>query len=258
MNANTSQATVIGIASGKGGVGKSTIAVNLGQALANQGKKTTLLDADLGLANAQILLGLDAPYNIGDVINEKKTVNEVLIPCNENFSLIPGASGDPVLANISPLIAKSLINEVTSAIDDLDVLIVDCAAGLAESNLAFLESCDIKLIVVQDEPASIADCYGVIKIESKKNQMDNIFVLPNRVKSQNAGKNLFDKLNKVCMKFLEEPVYYLDSVVNDDLLIANARKRESLFPNHETSAAAYNFSQLAEKISELKVLKALT
>tara|TARA_X000001036_G_C20495734_1_gene731732 strand:- start:42 stop:818 length:777 start_codon:yes stop_codon:yes gene_type:complete len=258
MNANTSQTTVIGIASGKGGVGKSTIAVNLGQALANQGKKTTLLDADLGLANAQILLGLDAPYNIGDVINEKKTVNEVLIPCNENFSLIPGASGDPVLANISPLIAKSLINEVTSEIDDLDVLIVDCAAGLAESNLAFLESCDIKLIVVQDEPASIADCYGVIKIESKKNQMDNIFVLPNRVKSQNAGKNLFDKLNKVCMKFLEEPVYYLDSVVNDDLLIANARKRESLFPNHETSAAAYNFSQLAEKISELKVLKALT
>lgn len=258
MNANTSQATVIGIASGKGGVGKSTIAVNLGQALANQGKKTTLLDADLGLANAQILLGLDAPYNIGDVINEKKTVNEVLIPCNENFSLIPGASGDPVLANISPLIAKSLIKEVTSEIDDLDVLIVDCAAGLAESNLAFLESCDIKLIVVQDEPASIADCYGVIKIESKKNQMDNIFVLPNRVKSQNAGKNLFDKLNKVCMKFLEEPVYYLDSVVNDDLLIANARKRESLFPNHETSAAAYNFSQLAEKISELKVLKALT
>ena len=258
MNANTSQATVIGIASGKGGVGKSTIAVNLGQALANQGKKTTLLDADLGLANAQILLGLDAPYNIGDVINEKKTVNEVLIPCNENFSLIPGASGDPVLANISPLIAKSLIKEVTSEIDDLDVLIVDCAAGLAESNLAFLESCDIKLIVVQDEPASIADCYGVIKIESKKNQMDNIFVLPNRVKSQNAGKNLFDKLNKVCMKFLEEPVYYLDSVVNDDLLIANARKRESLFPNHETSAAAHNFSQLAEKISELKVLKALT
>ena len=258
MNANTSQATVIGIASGKGGVGKSTIAVNLGQALANQGKKTTLLDADLGLANAQILLGLDAPYNIGDVINEKKTVNEVLIHCNENFSLIPGASGDPVLANISPLIAKSLINEVTSEIDDLDVLIVDCAAGLAESNLAFLESCDIKLIVVQDEPASIADCYGVIKIESKKNQMDNIFVLPNRVKSQNAGKNLFDKLNKVCMKFLEEPVYYLDSVINDDLLIANARKRESLFPNHETSAAAYNFSQLAEKISKLKVPKALT
>ena len=258
MNANTSQTTVIGIASGKGGVGKSTIAVNLGQALANQGKKTTLLDADLGLANAQILLGLDAPYNIGDVINEKKTVNEVLITCNENFSLIPGASGDPVLANILPLIAKSLINEVTSEIEDLDVLIVDCAAGLAESNLAFLESCDIKLIVVQDEPASIADCYGVIKIESKKNQMDNIFVLPNRVKSQNAGKSLFDKLNKVCMKFLEEPVYYLDSVVNDDLLIANARKRESLFPNHETSAAAYNFSQLAEKISELKVLKALT
>ena len=251
MDSNPSITTVIGIASGKGGVGKSTVAVNLALALSSQGKNTALLDADLGLANAQILLGLNAPYNVGDILSERKTVNEVLIKGPEGMNLIPGASGDPSLANISPIIATSLIERIKKEIIGLEILIIDCAAGLAESNLAFLDSCDLRIIIVQDEPASIADCYGVIKLESKKNRMKHLFVLPNRVKNQKEGKTLFDKMNTVCMKFLEEPVDYVTSILDDALLTNLTRKKESLFPDHVKSQAAMNFIHLAGKITEL-------
>ena len=107
------------------------------------------------------------------------------------------------------------------------------------------------MIVVQDEPASIADCYGVIKIESKKQTMGNVFVLPNKVSSQAEGRKLFDKLNQVCMKFLEEPVNYVESILDYQLLSVLNRKRESLFPKNAISPAAKNFTALANKISEL-------
>ena len=113
------------------------------------------------------------------------------------MALVPGASGNASLANISPIAASSLIDTVRSELDNMDVLIIDCAAGLTQSNLAFLECCTMKIIVVQDEPASIADCYGVIKIESKKNQMENIFLLPNKVKSQAAAKNFINLAAKI-------------------------------------------------------------
>ena len=257
MEANTSEITVIGIASGKGGVGKSTVAVNLGLAFATLGRRTLLLDADLGLANAQILMGLDAPYDIGDVVSGRKNIKDVVVKGSENFELIPGASGNAALANISPIAANNLIDSVKSELNTVEVLIIDCAAGLAESNLAFLDCCSMKIIVVQDEPASIADCYGVIKIENKKDQMDNIFVLPNRVKSQIEGKALFDKLNSVCMKFLEEPVNYIASILDSQLIAGLNRKRESLFPNHATTPPGKDFTTLATKITELKSLNSV-
>lgn len=258
MSQSTTETKIIGIASGKGGVGKSTIAVNLGFAFANLGKSTVLLDADLGLANAQILLGLDAPYDIGDILSGKKGVKDVLVHQDSNFALVPGASGNASLANISSIAASSLIDTVKSELENVEVLIIDCAAGLTHSNLAFLDCCTMKIIVVQDEPASIADCYGVIKIESKKNQMENVFLLPNKVKSQAEGKKLFDKLNQVCMKFLEEPVNYLDSILDHQVFLGLSKKREPLFPKHASTPAAKNFINLAAKISELKSINTLS
>ena len=113
---------VIGVASGKGGVGKTTISVNLALALIAQGKKVALLDADLGLANAQLLLGLNAPFNLSDVIAGNKTVGEVSITSDEGLILIPGASGNAELANINALTAQSLIQSIFAEHGDLDII----------------------------------------------------------------------------------------------------------------------------------------
>ena len=137
---------VIGIASGKGGVSKTTISVNLALALIAQGK-VTLLDADLGLANAQLLLGLNAPFNLSDVIAGNKTVGEVSITNDEGLILIPGASGNAELANINGMTAQSLIQSIFAEHGDLDIIVVDAAAGM-ESNLTFMRACETRLVVL--------------------------------------------------------------------------------------------------------------
>ena len=243
--------SIIGIASGKGGVGKSTVAVNLALALCNQGLRVGLLDADLGLANSQILLGVNAPLNVGHVFDGQKSVNEVAVETPQGLLLIPGASGNQSLANISSIQATSLIDQILESYTDLDVLLIDSAAGLSSANMSFLDACSRKLLVMQDEPASIADAYGLIKLESRKDRMQDLLLVPNRVGSEAAGKALFDRMNMVCMKFLEEPIKYLASVLQDDLLARVTRKRETVIEHHPNSNAARNFIQLSSALTDL-------
>ena len=157
------KAGVIGIASGKGGVGKTTISVNLAIALTKLGKKVALIDADLGLANAQILLGANAPFNLSDVVNGRKEIKDVAVETKQGLILVPGASGNSEVANLNSLQTQSLIQSLFEAYRGLDIIIVDSAAGLSSSNLTFIRACDLRLVVMQDEPASIADAYGLIK-----------------------------------------------------------------------------------------------
>lgn len=239
---------VIGVASGKGGVGKTTISVNLALALIAQGKKVALLDADLGLANAQLLLGLNAAFNLSDVISGNKTVGEVSIANEDGLILIPGASGNAELANINALTAQSLIQSIFSEHANIDIIVVDAAAGLSESNLTFMRACETRLVILQDEPASIADAYGLIKLQRKERRMENLYVVPNRVSSQESGRQLFNKMNGVCMRFLEEPVSYIHSIEEDSVLTLATRKRENIFRNHAQSKSAKNFNILAEAL----------
>ena len=237
---NNKTTEVIGIASGKGGVGKTTVSINLAVALAQRGHDVMLFDADLGLANAQIALGARAEYNLSHFLAGQKTLEEITITTRQGIQLIPGASGVQELAALSNLGKK------------IDYLIVDVAAGISPSVLAFLAACQRRFIVVQDDPSSIADAYGTIKVLTQEMKLDEIYLVPNLVDTQTQGWKLYQRLNDVCVRFLGESIHYLTSIENDEMVLAALKKYQSVMEMAPGTAAARDFRRLAELSTQLR------
>ncbi len=179
---------VIGIASGKGGVGKTTITVNLAVALAKQGHRVLLLDADLGLANAQLALGCQAPFNLGHVLRGEKTLEEIIVRTDQGVGLVPGASGVRELAALDDRQVAAIVHAFDDLTEPVDFLLVDVAAGLSPSVLQIMAACQRRFVVLCDQPASIADAYGLIKVMATEEMLDEIYVLPNSAQSQAHGQ----------------------------------------------------------------------
>ena len=252
MNASKRTTEVIAIASGKGGVGKTTTSVNLAVALAQLGHKVMLFDADLGLANAQIVLGARAEYNLGHFLSGQKSLQEIRVHTRQGIQLIPGASGMQELAGLSHVQAASIVQAFGALTDEVDYLIVDVAAGISPSVLSFLSACQRRFIVVKDDPSSIADAYGTIKILIKEMGLDEIYLLPNMVPSQAEGWKLYKKLNDVCVRFLGESVHYLTSIEEDEMVLRALKKYQSVMEFSPGTAAARDYRRLAEACTQLR------
>jgi flagellar biosynthesis protein FlhG len=253
MNQNR-RTEVIGIASGKGGVGKTTTSINLAVALVQQGHSVMLFDADLGLANAQIALGARAEYNLGHFLSGQKSLQEIMINTKQGVKLIPGASGMQELAALSHVQSAAIVQAFGSLADDVDYLIVDIAAGISPSVLSFLAACQRRFIVVKDDPSSIADAYGTIKILTKEMELDEIYLIPNMVQSQADGWKLYKKLNDVCVRFLGAPVQYLTSIEDDEMVLRSLKKYQSILEMAPGSSAARDYRRLAELCKQLRVI----
>jgi flagellar biosynthesis protein FlhG len=243
---------VIGIASGKGGVGKTTVAINLAVALAQRGHDVMLFDADLGLANAQIALGARAEYNLSHFLAGQKTLEEITLKTRQGIQLIPGASGMQELAALSHIQAASIVQAFSNLGKSVDYLIVDVAAGISPSVLAFLSACHRRFVVVQDDPSSIADAYGTIKVMSQEMQLDEIYLIPNLVDTQTQGWTLYQRLNDVCMRFLNESIHYLTAIERDEMVLAALKKYQSVMELAPGTAAARDFRRLAELCTQLR------
>lgn len=247
----TTNRLVIGVASGKGGVGKTTTAVNLAACLASQGKDTLLLDGDLGLSNAQILLGCSPQYTFADVLSGQKTVEEVLITGPHGLKLLPGASGVSQLATLSQAEVRGLVNSV-SQLPPCDVLIVDAAAGISHNVTLLLQACDHQIVIVENEPSSIADAYGIIKVLAQELGLSqSLHVLPNRVSSHREGESIHRLLNDVSMKFLDVSVNYLSSIREDNKVVQAARAGIPVIDFAPSSLVASDVRTLAKKVLEL-------
>lgn len=246
---------VIGIASGKGGVGKTTVAINLAVALQQQGYRVMLLDADLGLANAQIALGCKTPYNLGHLLRGEKTLAETITTTPQGIRLVPGASGLRELAGLDIPQVASIINAFSELDEPVDYLIVDLAPGITEPVVAFMAACQRRFVVVTDQPASIADAYGLIKVMAIEEELDEIYLIPNIVPSQADGQRLFKRLNELCNLFLHKSIKPLPAIETDELIQRSQRKYQSVLEFAPGSSGSRDFRRLAQTVAKLTPIR---
>ena len=207
---------VITIASGKGGVGKTNVSVNLALALATQGKNVTILDADLGLANIDVMLGLHSTQNLSNVMNGECDLDEILLDGPLGVKVIPASSGVKNMAEMTPAQHAGLVSAFSELSHEIDVLIVDTAAGISDSVTSFSRAAQEVLIVVCDEPASITDAYALIKLLSKEQGIFKFHILANMVSGPQQGREVYDKLSKVSNRFLDVALEYIGHIPYDE------------------------------------------
>lgn len=246
---------VIGVASGKGGVGKTTVAVNLAAALGQRGHRVLLLDADLGMANAQVALGVRSPLNISHLLSGEKTLHELLVPAAPGVQLVPGASGLRDMAALDMSQVAAIIHAFDELQESVDYLIVDVAAGISPSVLTFMAACQRRIVVLQDQPAAIADAYGLIKVMMQDQDLEEIHIVANAVQGEAHGQQLAQFVNDVTLKFLGGTVKYLGCVGADESVQQAQRKYRSVIDYAPSSRAATDLRRLAQALEKLPPLQ---
>ncbi|HFQ13306.1 MAG TPA: MinD/ParA family protein [Gammaproteobacteria bacterium] len=241
---------VVTISSGKGGVGKTNVSVNLAMALSNAGKRVTIMDADLGLGNIDVLLGLHPQYNLNHVIEGERELDEIIEHGPGNLSIIPAASGVQNMAELSPAQHAGLIRAFSGMSHDLDVLLVDTAAGISDSVISFSRAAQDVLVVVNDEPASITDAYALIKVLNREHGLFRFRILCNRVKSAQQGRELYSTIVKVTDRFLDVALDYVGFIPDDDFVVKAIRKQRPVVDAYPRSRASMAFKTLAEKMNK--------
>lgn len=238
---------VMAIASGKGGVGKTTISVNLAVTLAQQGKKVMLLDADLGLANIDVMLGLNARRNLSHVIAGEATLEDVIIEGPAGIRIIPSASGKHNMLSLTAVEQAGLISAFGDLTQDVDVLLVDSAAGISDSVVTFARASHEVIVVVCDEPASLTDAYALIKVLHRYHDVDRFHILANMTGAAHEGRQLFDKLSRVTQRFLDVTLGFMGAVPYDDYLRKAVQRQQAVVEAFPRSRSALAFRKMADK-----------
>ncbi|RME92008.1 MAG: MinD/ParA family protein [Candidatus Hydrogenedentota bacterium] len=228
---------VITVTSGKGGVGKSTVSVNLAMALSEMGKKVLLFDADLGLANINVLLGVVPKYNLYHVIKKNKTLKDIIIHTPAGVDIVAGASGYSILADLP----EEDRREVIKAFDSLkgyDVMIIDTGAGVGQNVTAFTLPADEVVVVTTPEPTSITDAYGIIKSIVLLAPDKDIKLLVNRAGSAIEGKRVIERIANISNQFLNVKVEGLGFIFDDEFVIRSVRQQKPFYLAYPKSKAS--------------------
>ncbi len=240
---------VIAITSGKGGVGKTNLAVNLGVSLAKSGRKVALLDADMGLANVDILLGMHPKFNISHVLKGQKTLAEITEVGPEGLLVIPASSGLQHMSELNNIEQAAIVHAFSDLNQGLDVLIVDTAAGISGSVVNFARACQEVMVVVCDEPTSLTDAYAFIKLLNRDYGLFQFHILANMVQSPQQGQSLFNKLNKVTDRYLDVALSYAGAIPFDEYLRKSVQKQTAVVEAFPHSKSAQAFKAVAQRVN---------
>jgi flagellar biosynthesis protein FlhG len=242
------QARVIAITSGKGGVGKTNIVANMGYTLCKAGKRVLIFDADLGLGNLDVLLGLTPQYNLSHVIEGKKKLSEIIVNGPGSLRILPASSGIQELTKLTHSQKMKIFNELNMMLSDYDIVLIDTAAGISSNVLYFNASANEIMVVVTPEPTSITDAYALMKILSVKYQEKHFRLLVNLAKNEREADEVSRQLCLVANRFLDVSIDYFGNILADENVKAGVRKQKIVSEIAPMSQASRDFFQLAHKL----------
>jgi len=243
-SAQKEETRVIAITSGKGGVGKTTVSVNLAISMARMGKKVLLMDGDLGLANVNVLLGIIPEHNIYEVIKGKKRIQDVIMHTNYGIDLLAGASGISQLANLNDEQRENFLQSL-EALKGYDVVIIDTGAGVGANVVGLVKPADEIIIVSTPEPTSITDAYGMIKSIVVNRQGKRLKLLMNRVDSAIEAKRISDRLISISSQFLKAEVESIGFIFEEEIVqksIRNQRPYVVVYPGSKSAACVQHLA----------------
>lgn len=249
---STTQVRTIAITGGKGGIGKSNISVNLSIELASLGRKVTLLDADLGLANADVLLGFNPQYHLGHVLTGQRNLDEIILEHDSGVRLIPGGSGIEHLANLSQVSHARCVAELRAMEVRSDFMVVDTAAGIAGNVTGVLKAATEVVVVTTTEPTSVVDAYATIKVLHHHAPKKPIWVLVNNALGTGDAQQVFSHLFSASQRFLSHHIEHLGTIPHDKELENAVRERTPVVEFAPNSSSSRAFRVIAKILNQNK------
>lgn len=240
------------ISSGKGGVGKTHFSANLAIALARLKKKVILFDADMGLANVDLILGLHPEWHLAHVLSGYRKLREIIVTGPEGIQVVPASSGVERLANIDSIQLENLVAELGQIEQECDYLLVDTGAGIGHSVLRFAAAGDKVIVITTPEPAAFADAYAVIKCIYHHNPAADIQMIVNSCRRNGEGKEIFGKMQKMVRQFLKRDIIFIGEILYEKLLIQAARRQRPMIVEYPNSAYTRAVTLMARKVSGLQ------
>lgn len=242
----------LAITSGKGGVGKTNVVVNLALELADMGRKVLLIDADLGLANVDVVLGLAPKYSINDVIHGEKTLDEIVVEGPRGIKILPASSGVSELSQLTNDEKLMILQELDAYETDADTVLIDTAAGISDMVLYFNTAAQERIVVATGEPTSLTDAYALIKVLHTERQERRFRILVNNVPDERAAKDVYRKLAMAADHFLGGlSLDYLGFIPTDPAVNKSVMQQRALVEAYKNSPASQAFRKLAINLLNL-------